>query len=168
MRKIKNPYVGKAGYECFGCSPANPMGLHMHFYEDGEAVVSFWKPVEYFQGWVDTLHGGIISTLMDETAGWVVTRKLQTSGMTMSLNVKFKRPVLTTDNLLTLRAWITARRRNIVTIHVTLENAAGELCDEADAVYYAFDEARAREMGFTQCDVEDEEILPEQIMKGCL
>ena len=160
MRKIKNPYVGKEGYNCFGCSPDNPFGLHMHFFEDGNDVVSFWKPADFYQGWVNTLHGGIISTLMDEIAGWVVKRKLQTSGMTMRLNVKFKKPVMTTDTQITVRAHITDKRRNIVTIHVTLENSKGELCDEADVVYYAFDTEKAKQMGFNHCDLEGDELLP--------
>ena len=78
MQKIINPWLHKEGYNCFGCAPENPIGLHMHFYEEGDKIVSFWQPQEQFQGWVGTLHGGIISTLIDETAGWAVSRKLQT------------------------------------------------------------------------------------------
>ena len=85
MRKIKNPWTGKEGYRCFGCSPDNEVGLKMQFYEDGDDVVCFWKPMERYQGWIDTLHGGIQSTLIDETAAWVVTRKMQTTGVTSKL-----------------------------------------------------------------------------------
>ena len=59
---------------CFGCSPDNPIGLHMEFYEDGDYIVSTWHPEHNYQGWVDTMHGGILSTLIDEVCGWVVTR----------------------------------------------------------------------------------------------
>lgn len=82
MRKIRNPFIGKEGYNCFGCSPDNPFGLHMEFYEDGDDVVSYWHPHDHFQGWTGVMHGGILATMIDETAGWVVMRKLQTSGMT--------------------------------------------------------------------------------------
>jgi uncharacterized protein (TIGR00369 family) len=159
MRKIKNPWLKKEGYNCFGCAPDNPIGLHMDFFEDGEQIISYWRPQEYYQGWVDTLHGGIISTLMDETAGWVVTRKLQTAGVTSSLNVKFLKPVKTTESQITIRALVKERRRNIISIHVTLENSHEEICAEADAVYFAFGEEKAREMGFTECGVESEELL---------
>ncbi|MBQ5606378.1 MAG: PaaI family thioesterase, partial [Prevotella sp.] len=74
MRKIKNPWVGKEGYNCFGCSPNNPLGVKMEFYEDGKEIVSFWRPQADYQGWIDTMHGGILSTLIDEAAGWVVFR----------------------------------------------------------------------------------------------
>lgn len=159
MRKIKNPWIQKEGYNCFGCSPDNPFGLHMEFFEDGDEVVSFWHPHEYFQGWVDTLHGGIISTLIDEIAAWVVSRKIQAAGVTSRLNVSFKKPVMTTDAQITLRAHIVERKRNFITIHVVLENAQGQLCAEGEVIYYAMNEDKSREMGFTTCELEGEEML---------
>ncbi|MGN0070157.1 MAG: PaaI family thioesterase [Prevotella sp.] len=159
MRKIKNPYVGKAGYGCFGCCPENPVGLHMEFFEDGDDIVSFWRPEEHYQGWVGVLHGGILATLADEAAGWVVTRKLQTSGMTTRLNLQYKRPVHSSDAQLTVRARITDRKRQYVFIGVTIADANGDVCVEAEAVYYAFDAEKARQMGFSRCDVEDEQLF---------
>ena len=87
MRKIKNPYLHKEGYNCFGCCPDNPIGLHMEFFEDGDDIISFWHPQEHYQGWVGVMHGGIVASLVDETFGWVVTRKLQTAGMTSKLEI---------------------------------------------------------------------------------
>jgi acyl-coenzyme A thioesterase PaaI-like protein len=76
----------------------------MEFYEDGDYIVSNWHPQRNYQGWVNTMHGGILSTLIDEVCGWVVTRKLQTSGYTVQLNVKFKKAIPTTEPLLTISA----------------------------------------------------------------
>ena len=160
MRKIINPWIHKEGYNCFGCAPGNPIGLHLQFYEEGEHILSYWRPSDYYQGWVGTLHGGIISTLIDETAGWVVTRKLQTAGMTSRLSVNFKKPISSSDPQLSLRAWIADRKRNFVSIHVEVRNAHEELCAEGDALYFAMGEEKAREMGFTECGLENEEIMP--------
>ena len=44
MKKIINPWRNHEGYNCFGCSPDNPVGLHMEFYEDGDYIVSTWHP----------------------------------------------------------------------------------------------------------------------------
>ena len=66
MKKIINPWRNHEGYNCFGCSPNNPIGLHLEFYEDGDYIVSTWHPEHNYQGWVDTMHGGILSTLIDE------------------------------------------------------------------------------------------------------
>ena len=44
MKKLLNPHLHKEGYNCFGCSPGNPIGLHLEFWEDGEDVVTTWSP----------------------------------------------------------------------------------------------------------------------------
>ena len=93
MKKLINPYLNKKGYNCFGCSPKNPIGLHLEFWEDGDEVVTTWSPDVNYDGWVETLHGGIISTLIDELANWVLSRQLQAAGVTTKLEVKFRRPV---------------------------------------------------------------------------
>ena len=92
----------------------------MEFFEDGDDIVSFWKPDGNYQGWVNVLHGGIQATLMDEIAGWVVFRKLQLMGVTSKLEVKYKQPVRTTELQLTLRGRILKQVRNLVTVGVTL------------------------------------------------
>ena len=125
MKKILNPYLNKEGYNCVCCAPNNPVGLHLEFWEEGEDVLTIWNPGENYQGWINTLHGGIISMLMDEVAGWV-------------------------------RGHIASQRRNIVTIHLTLENSKGEVCDEGEAIYFTFGPDKAKEMGFDCCKVEGE------------
>ena len=82
MKKIKNPWLHLVdeGYNCFGCAPNNPWGLKLEAYEDGEDIVALWTAHDNYQGWVKTLHGGIQATLLDEIAGWLVFRKLQTAG----------------------------------------------------------------------------------------
>ena len=159
MRKIKNPYLHKEGYKCFGCCPDNPIGLHMEFFEDGDDVISFWHPQEHYQGWVGVMHGGIVASLVDETFGWVVTRKLQTAGMTSKLEIRYKHPLSVNDSQYTIHAHITNRRAHLVFMSATIENAKGEVCVEAESVYYAFDEEKAKEIGFSHCDVENEQLL---------
>ena len=44
MKKIINPWKDLEGYNCFGCAPNNESGVKMEFYEDGDEVVSIWKP----------------------------------------------------------------------------------------------------------------------------
>ena len=159
MRKIKNPWLQKEGYNCFGCSPDNPFGVHMEFFEDGDDIVCFWRPQSHFQGWVDTLHGGIQSTLIDEIASWVVFRKLQTTGVTGKLEVRFIKPIMTTENQITLRARLTDRRRNVALIHVEVRNSQEILCAEGDALYFTATPEKAAEAGFTECVTEGDELL---------
>ena len=150
-RRLKSPFDGKKE-KCFGCSPSNPHGLRLEFVESGETVVCRWRPDERFQSWDGVLHGGITTTILDETAGWAVMRRFQRSAMTTRIDVRFLKPVPTADPFIVARARYAERvNEKIVRFRATLENAAGEVCAEADAEYYVMDEARSRAMGFTSC-----------------
>lgn len=156
MKKIINPWCDHPGYNCFGCSPDNPIGLHLEFFDDGDYVVSQWHPSKNYQGWIDTMHGGILSTLIDEVCGWVVTRKLQTSGYTVQLNVRFRKAVPTIESVLTIRAKVTKQVRNLAYIHAEIINSKGEICNEGEVTYFLMPPEKAKEMGFRPCNVEDE------------
>ncbi len=138
MKKINNPYKEMDGYQCFGCAPQNPNGLQMNFAEDGEYVVSEWKPKDYFQGYYNVLHGGIQATLMDEIASWLVQVKLKTAGVTSTMNVRYKKTVPINKGNIKLRARLTGKRRNLADIHVELFGPDDDLCAESDFVYYTF------------------------------
>ena len=133
----------------------------MEFYEDGDEVISIWKPRAEHQGWLTTLHGGIQAVLLDEICAWVILRKLQTTGVTSKMETRYRKSISTLDAHLVLRASIKEQRRNLVLVEARLYNAAGELCTEALCTYFTFPKEKAQqEMAFTTCDVEPEEVLP--------
>lgn len=157
MKKIINPYAGTSedlGYNCFACAPGNPCGLKMEFYEDGEYVVCYWTANENYQSWLNTVHGGILATLIDETAGWFIFRKYQTSAMTTSLNVKYKKPV-PIGKQLEVRAKLREARKSFLIMDITL-SCDGVLCCSAEAVYYKFPKEMAeKEFHFLPYEVEE-------------
>lgn len=159
MKKIINPWKGFKGYYCFGCSPDNPMGVKMEFYEDGDEIVSFWKPKPEYQGWLDTLHGGIQAVLLDEICAWVIVRKLQTTGVTSKMETRYRKSISTNDTLLEIRASIQEQKRNIILVKATIYNSAKEICTEAVCTYFTFSKEKSQqEMFFTSCEVEETEI----------
>lgn len=161
MKKIINPWKDMEGYNCFGCAPNNQAGVKMEFYEDGDEIVSVWKPRPEYQGWIDTLHGGIQSVLLDEICAWVILRKLQTTGVTSKMETRYRKSISTNDSHLVLRASIREQKRNIILIEARLYNSAGELCTEALCTYFTFPRQKAEEeMYFRSCEVEAEEADP--------
>lgn len=157
MKKIVNPWKDTEGYYCFGCAPQNPSGLKMEFYEEGEEIISFWQPEAQYQGWFNTLHGGIQAALLDEICGWVIIRKLQTAGVTSKMETRYLKPILTTGGTLTLRASIREQKRNIVIIDASICNPEGEVCTQAVCTYFAYPAEKAKtEMHFHGCRTEDE------------
>ena len=144
-RPVNNPYTGIEGYNCFGCSPGNESGLHMAFYEEGEEIVSEWQPKPHFQGYGNVLHGGIISTLMDEIASWYVFTKLKTAGVTYKLEVRYRSPVYTDKGTITLRASLNGTQKRLADIDVKLFDHDGQLCSEGIIGYFIFPEKWAKE-----------------------
>ena len=131
----------------------------MEFYEDGDELVSFWKPKEEYQGWLDTLHGGIQAVLLDEICGWVIIRKLQTAGVTSKMETRYRKSISIKDPQLEIRASIKEQKRNIVIIKAVIYNSEDEVCTEALCTYFTFPREKAeKEMFFTPCEVEEEDI----------
>lgn len=81
---------------CFVCGALNSGGLKLTFSENGETGEVISKAVfsNRFQGWKGVLHGGIISTVLDE----VMIKAADRRGfkcVTAELNVRFKKPAYT-------------------------------------------------------------------------
>lgn len=78
---------------CFGCGPANPDGLRLHFQPAAAGgVVCLATIPAKFQGPPAYVHGGIIATMLDEAMSKAVRAAGHTS-MTASLEIDYHRPV---------------------------------------------------------------------------
>jgi len=57
---------------CFVCGRNNPVGLYLHFYDNGEDEVSCDYTVsERYQSYPGIVHGGILASMLDEVVGRV-------------------------------------------------------------------------------------------------
>lgn len=156
MKKIINPWKDMEGYNCFGCAPNNDAGLKMEFYEDNDEVFSRWKPRSCFQGWIDTLHGGIQATILDEICAWTVFRKLQTAGVTCKMETRYLKPISTKQEYITVKASIISQKRNIVTLEAIIYNFEGEACTKAICSYFTYTkEQAAQKFSFVDCKLQE-------------
>ncbi len=147
MKKINNPWKDPKNdgvYNCFACSPYNNAGLQLDFWEDGNDIVTKWKPTKEYEGWIGVLHGGIQATLLDEIGGWVVMLKLKTSGVTSEMNVEYLKPVKVTNGELTIRGHIVSEEGRFAKIEASLFNEVGEECARALLSYFVFPEKIAK------------------------
>lgn len=144
MIRLKNPYAKEEGYNCFGCSPGNPIGLKMEFFEEGDEIICKWVPGANYAGFHDILHGGIQATMLDEIASWVVLVKMDTSGVTSRLNIRYRNPVHISKGGLTLRARLLEQRRNIASIEMKMLDGDEKICSEGTADYFIFPQERAK------------------------
>jgi uncharacterized protein (TIGR00369 family) len=81
---------------CFVCGKKNPAGLKIEFHENrqnGEVEAEIVFP-SHFQGWQDTVHGGLLATVLDET----MIKAAAAAGIkcvTAEITVKYKKPAFT-------------------------------------------------------------------------
>lgn len=61
LQDLIRPY----GETCFGCGGANPHGLRIKSYRDGEEVVCTWSPEAHHIAVPGIVNGGIIAALID-------------------------------------------------------------------------------------------------------
>ncbi len=82
-------------HNCFGCSPKNASGLKMEFYtnEEKDSVFSWFSIPDHVCGWGNLVHGGIVSTILDEAMGWASVVILKKLFLTKTMNVAFLKPV---------------------------------------------------------------------------
>ena len=145
MTHLRNPFASLEGYNCFGCSPANPLGLHLVFTEEGDEIVSHWHPDKNFQGYFNMLHGGIQATLMDEIASWFVYVRLKSAGVTSKAEIRYIKPLYVDKGILEIRASLLQMRRNLADIQVRIFNGDHVLCAEGLMVYYTVSTVKAGE-----------------------
>jgi acyl-coenzyme A thioesterase PaaI-like protein len=109
---------------CFACGEDNPHGLQLKFHVDpyGAAMAS-WVPGAQWEVLRGIVHGGIITTLLDEAmAKTVASTGCRT--MTAELRVRFRQYAKTGERL-QVRGWIVSHKRRLIAVEATLVGADG-------------------------------------------
>ena len=98
---------------CFVCGMRNPFGLQVKpKIEDAGGLVRIeCTPPEHLQGWADILHGGILSTLLDEAITYVGIGTFNQHAVTAQLEVRFRNPAPTGMKLFVSAERIKVSRR---------------------------------------------------------
>ena len=93
MHTDKQPIEILEGHDCFACGTANPIGLKLNFYRQGNSICSNVVLTRNHVGWQNMAHGGIISTLLDEVMSWSVIYYKKAFSVTRRMYVKYLKPV---------------------------------------------------------------------------
>jgi uncharacterized protein (TIGR00369 family) len=118
---------------CFGCGEQNPIGLHLKFHRVGDDVQAKFIPKKVHEGYAAMMHGGIVSTLLDEAMSWAVIDRGHLA-VTAKMEIEFKRPVPVTEPLLVIGR-VERDRRRLVEAAGELRAESGELLATARAVF---------------------------------
>ena len=131
---------------CFGCGPANPRGLQIKSFPQGDECVAEFRAQEHHQAFPGVVNGGIIGALLDchmnWTATWALLRKSDAKvppcTVTADFHVVLKRPT-PLDAVLKLRAHVAELVEDRALVEATLE-ANGKICATCKGTFVAVKE----------------------------
>ena len=85
---------------CFVCGLNNPLGMKLDLETDGQIVRARFAPRPEHVGFTETIHGGLIATVLDEAMVWVVGVRTKRFSYCAELNVRFLQPARPHEELL--------------------------------------------------------------------
>lgn len=103
---------------CFACGTQNPMGLHLTFEKQENKYITTFTAGPEHQSYNGVVHGGIISTLLDETMARYIA-ELGVKAVTARLDIRF-REATPIGEPLTISGWVVKERS-------TMYEMAGEI-----------------------------------------
>jgi uncharacterized protein (TIGR00369 family) len=132
-------------HHCFACGELNENGLHLALkFAPRRCYVELTIP-DRFEGWEGLIHGGIVTTILDEVMAWALIEQ-DSWGVTARMSVEFRRPVLVGQPI-RAEGWIVESKRRIQrTAGRIVEAETGLELATAEATYVAATEARKREL----------------------
>jgi acyl-coenzyme A thioesterase PaaI-like protein len=78
---------------CFACGHSNPLGLNLDFRQDGDKILTSWIPSEHQTGFSNTIHGGLIATVLDEIMAWTCGVLGGRFAYSVDLQIRYSQPL---------------------------------------------------------------------------
>ena len=104
---------------CVVCGMANPQGLKITYQGERDgSVTALWTPSPAWEGFRGIIHGGIVSTVLDEAMSKAV-QLASRSAVTGELRVRFRRHVASGEAL-RIRAWIRESHKRLLRTEAAL------------------------------------------------
>jgi acyl-coenzyme A thioesterase PaaI-like protein len=127
---------------CYACGDLNPIGLHLRFREeDGWWAAGFTASPEH-QGYPGYVHGGLVSTLLDEAMGWA-TYGNNIWALTGKLELRL-RAIVPTGEPLVVRGRIARDRGRTLDVVAELRDVGGKLLADARGLLFRASGEQAR------------------------
>ena len=118
---------------CFACGKENPVGLKLKFVKDGDESRGEFTISELYQGWRGFVHGGIISTILDEAMAY--TYFPQIKGVTAKTEIRIRQPVPIGVPLVATGRLV-KKTRKLLTAAATITLKDGTVVAESTAQVY--------------------------------
>jgi len=114
-------------HSCFVCGESNPSGLKLRFETDGRIVQTRFTPRPEHVGFKGVVHGGILSTLLDEIMVWACAVQTKRFAYCAELNVRFVHAARPGGEILATAELTANRRDRIFEASGELKTSTGQL-----------------------------------------
>src|SRR6266478_2738881 len=131
---------------CFVCGDSNPIGLKLRLQTDGRIVQTHVVPGSEFVGFKQTMHGGIVGTLLDEVMAWACAVQTKRFAYCAELTVRFLHPVRPGEELTVTGEVVNDRRGRIFEAKSELRDRAGKVLASATGKYLPVKQADTTDM----------------------
>ncbi|MFW6016564.1 MAG: PaaI family thioesterase [bacterium] len=123
---------------CFACGKDNPISLGLNFEsQENNKVKAVFTPLEEHQGYEGIVHGGIVSTLLDEAMVTAIVAQGR-EAVTAELNIRFKEAIKIGEELHIIGT-ITMEKSKMVCTIGEIRNKEGKLKAKAEAKFILVD-----------------------------
>ncbi|MBL1098499.1 PaaI family thioesterase [Streptomyces coffeae] len=143
---IEFPWNSEPSFNCFGCSPRNPIGLKLRMRRlpngDYATETTFSEDYASYPGIV---HGGIVNVLLDEVMGDTLALVHGMLAFTVTLRSKMLLPLVVGTPYLT-SARISGRGNGVLLTEAEITGPGGELHVMATGTYQPIRSEQARRL----------------------
>jgi len=120
---------------CFVCGLNNPIGLKLDLETDGAVVRARFVPRPEHVGFRETIHGGLISTVLDEAMVWAIGVQTRRFAYCAELRVRFLLPVQPNAEFVAVGELVANRRGKLFDTRAELRNLRDEVHASATGKY---------------------------------
>jgi uncharacterized protein (TIGR00369 family) len=133
-------------YSCFVCGESNPAGLKLRFETDGRTVQAGFRPRSEHVGFKQTVHGGLIATLLDEVMVWACAVQTRRFAFCAELNVRYLAPARPDEDLVATGELTSNRHGKLFEAKAELKNQTGSVLARATGKYLPIKTADAAQL----------------------
>lgn len=89
-QRVQLKFEGRVDHRCFGCSPHNPVGLQLAFFEADEwDLACRWEPRDGYENYPGLIHGGLVFSVLDELLGAAIFHRVGHLPVSLDANVNW-------------------------------------------------------------------------------
>ena len=152
MNEENSVLPNRGDHNCFGCSPVNTSGLQMEFYTNEAAIYSKLVVPDHLCGWNNLVHGGVLTTIMDEIMSWATIYLLKRVPMTKSISVDFLKPIYVGNPLKAVGTVLEKKGKHEALMQGRIYNKDEVCCARATGTFAVFSPAVAKRLSITDDD----------------